>query len=182
MKTNRITSCIGFVVAVLATALHAEDLSVRLNVGTNAGRVTLSVVAENNTGQAIDLATRWIDNTRTNRMSSTLSWQVNGQPAKFKPKRSFTMIPLFDTRLLPAHSTNAVILVEDDELFFVSETTNTHSRLAGPALPTTGEYRIEVSTAGDWGGHTTKTATVTIRIKKEPPTNACTLSATSAEK
>jgi hypothetical protein len=181
MRTKRQTLFVAFLLTALSSALHAGDMSLRIIVSTNEHRVLFTVVVQNATDQTINLMPRLSRWTNTV-VSSSLLWRVNDAPAEFLSKRAFLMYPPFDTKVLPPHSTNAAALVEDDELFIVTETTNTHSRLAHPALPATGDYRIEVSTVGDWGGHTTKKAAVTIRIKKEPPANACTLSATSAEK
>jgi hypothetical protein len=173
MKTRQTIQCVSLILACWACSIQAEDLNVRLDVGTQKDRVTFSVVVENNTDESINLMPRLFDG--TNAVSSSLLWKVNSRPAEFLPKRAFLMFPPFDTKILPPHSTNAVALVEDDELFFVAPTTNTHSRLARAALSKTGEYKILVVTVGDWGGHPADSATVTVNIEKEAPTKPCTL-------
>ncbi len=172
MKINRVILILMIVLACGVLAAYASDLTVRIDVGTKTDRVTFSVVVENNTDKVIDL--RPIILAETN-VASSVSWQVNGKPAEFFPKRSFLMYPPFDTRALPPHSTNAVVLVEDDELVFVTKTKKPHSNTARAALPSSGEYTIDVTTVGHWGGHQPQSTNITVKLKKESPTTPCTL-------
>jgi hypothetical protein len=152
------------------TAL-ADDIAVRLDVGTAKDRVTFTVVVENNTDKQIDL--RPIILAETN-IASSVSWHVNGKSAEFFPKRSFLMYPPFDIKTLPPHSTNAVVRVEDNELVFVTKTDKPHSNTARAALPSSGEYTVSMTTEGYWGGHKPQSASVTVKIEKESPTKPCT--------
>ena len=176
MNMKRTSSFAAAALLACAPALWAEDMAIRLDVGTNANHVTFSIVVENNTDSPINLLPHILAQTTT---ASCVRWKVNGTDAEFFPKRAFLMYPPFDTKLVAARSTNAVVMVEDDELVFVTQTTNAHSRRARPALPTTGEYRIGVETYGNWGGHPPQTASVVIDIEKRSPTSACILRATA---
>lgn len=172
MKTRQTIPVLTLILIVGALVVHAGNLDVRLVAGSKKHRVTLSVVVANNTDNPINL--RPVILAETN-VASSLTWQVNGKPAEFFPKRSFLMSPPFDTKTLPPHSTNAVVLVEDDELMFVTKTEDHNSRRAKQALPSTGKYTIKVETTGDWGGLPSKSAVLIVNIKKESPTKPCTL-------
>ena len=160
------------IVVCAAFTAWADELDVWLEVGTETNRVTFTVVVANNTDTAIDLRPVILSSTN---ITSSFSWQVNNQPAEFFPKRSFLVYPPFDTKILLPHSTNAVVLVEDDGLVFVTKTKKPHSNTARAALPSSGEFKIDVTTVGHWGGHNPQSASVTVRIEKESPTKSCTL-------
>ena len=172
MKTKRTLLNLMLIVVCAALRAYAAELDVRVDVGTKTNRVTFTVVVENNTDTAIDLRPVILSSTN---IVSSLSWQVNGQPAEFFPKRSFLTYPPFDTKALPPHSTNAVVSVEDDELVFVTKTTKPHRNPARAALPSSGEFKVDVATVGYWGGHQPRSATVTVKLEKESPTKPCTL-------
>ena len=150
----------------------ADDLAVRLDLGTTMDRVTFTVVVENNTDKQIDLRPIILGETN---IASYVSWQVNGKSAEFFPKRSFLTYPPFYTMILPPYSTNAVVRVEDDELFFVTKTDKPQSNIVRAALPSSGEYTVSLTIEGYWGGHQPKSASLTVTIEKESPTNSCTL-------
>ena len=166
MKRKAILA-VALLLAAWATMLRAGDVSLRIDVATKEQRVVFTVVVENDTDQTINLMPRLSKGTNSI-VSSSLSWRVNDVPAEFLPKRALLMYPPFDTKVLPPHSTNAVARVEDDELFIVSQTTNTNIRVGHPALPSAGNYTIEVLAVGDWGGHTGMTASATIKMEKSP--------------